>query len=124
MSHKIAAAFKKDERPLDGLTAIEKEMSENPHDEWYIVAKVVNKRTATEHEDGDAQVVTVKLIHIEPMWGDAETAAKKLLLDAYKERTGGSLPAPPEPEPTLFDGGEDGPVSERPKDEWIAPEAQ
>lgn len=126
MSHKIVSAFKKDERPLDGLTAIEDEMRKNPHDEWYIVARVVNKRTAIEHEDGDAAVVSAKLAHIEPMWGDDEATVKQMLLDAYKQRTGGSMPTPPEPEPTLFDGdqpggeaAEDGPVSEKQPDVWL-----
>lgn len=120
MSHKIASSFKKDERPLDGLTAIEEDMAKNPHDEWYVIARVVNKRTGIEHEDGDSAVVTAKFVHIEPMWGDDEATVKQMLLDAYKKRTGSTIASPPEPDPTLFDGEDDGePVSEREPDKWL-----
>jgi hypothetical protein len=122
---KIAAQFTKETRELNGLNAIEKDMLDNPHDEWYIVARVVNAHSGINHLDGDSKDARAHLAHIEPLWGDDETAAKELLSKAYKARTVSSVP---KADATLFDdaaGGdaEDEPVSERTPDAWIDPAA-
>lgn len=130
MAHKLSGTFKKDERPLDGLTAIEDEMRKNPHGRWFVVAEVVNRRTQIDHEDGDSQTVTAHLVHIEAaLTTDDTDNIRSMLAQMYEERTGNPKPAPkapPVPEPMLpglggpSDNDTDGePVSERAKDAWL-----
>jgi len=140
VSVKIAAQFKKDTRPLNGLESIADDLIKEPHRRWFIIAEVENRRTVIDHSDGDAESPTVNLVHIEPMLsGAGEDTIRKMLKAAYKARTGNDTV---EPAPTLFDGDPppaddtapevphepveeeppfdpDAPVSERKGDDWL-----
>jgi len=112
----IAAQWKRDNRELNGLSAIEDELLGKPHEPHYAVVKIETKRITRDLADGDVEVPTVNIVHIEPVDGDAADVVKTMLADLYSARTG-----KPEPQPTLFDGSGhgEGPVSERKPDEWL-----
>jgi len=114
----IAAQWKRDNRELNGLSAIEDDLLGKPHEPRYAVVKIETKRITRDLADGDVEVPTVNIVHIEPVDEADEETVKKLLTDRYSARTG-----KPEPQPTLFDSAADsaadGPVSEREPDEWL-----
>ncbi len=84
----ISAKFTKDTRPLDGLSAIEKELLENPYVDRVVVAVVRPKFSKHDFEEG-TEVPTVRVLHIEVVTaGKDEDVARKLLAKAYTERTG------------------------------------
>lgn len=62
----------------------------------------------------------MRLTHIEPLDGDAAEQARGLLEGQYERRTGRA----PQMELDFdVDGQDDGPVSERTRDEWIGEQA-
>lgn len=98
MAVKISGSFKKDERPLNGLSAIAKDLIDSPYDEHYIIAKVSCLRIAEDIEDGGTKTPTVKLKHIEVMLTRKDEAdARKIFERAAKARLGEL------PQQTLFD---------------------
>lgn len=101
MTVKIKAALKKDEKPFDGLVAIEHLLIDEAllHERYVVVAIIQPHRIDVLAEDG-VKTATAKLAHIEALDGDQAAAAKELLMAKYKERTGRD----DEPQPTLFDG--------------------
>jgi hypothetical protein len=102
VAHKVAASFKKDERPLDGLFAVEKQMIDEPYSEIYVIAKVRVRRVDEDIEDGGTKTVTFKLAHIEPMINAKdEKDSKKIFERAAKARLGEL------PQQSLFDIAED-----------------
>lgn len=106
MGVKISGSYKKDERPLNGLEAIAKDLIDSPYDEHYIIAKISCLRIAEDIEDGGTKTPTVKLKHIEVMLNKKdETDARKIFERAAKARLGEL------PQQTLFEnnpGGEGG----------------
>ena len=102
MAVKISGSYKKDERAYNGLEAIAKDLIEDPHSEYYIIAKVGAKRITEEVDDGGSQSVTVKLKHIEPMLSSKDEAdARKVFERAAKARLGEV------PQQTLFEDHDD-----------------
>lgn len=101
MTVKIKADLKKDEKPFDGLVAIEHLLIDETklHERYVVVAIIKPHRVDILAEDG-VKTATAALAHIEVLEGDRAAAAKELLMAVYKERTGRD----DEPQPTLFDG--------------------
>ena len=103
MSVNIQATFKKDDRHLNGLEAIQQNLIDAPLDRHVIVAVVECVRVTKDVTDGGTETPTVRLVHIEPMMSNVdEKAARKLLDKAQKARGGtpaqGDLFSHPEPE--------------------------
>lgn len=113
----ISAKFRKDTEVYDGLTAIEHLLISKPHDRRLIVALVQTKRITTELATGTV-TPTIELVHVEALDGDARDMGQKLLDEQFRERTGGTVELPQDQLPL-----DDGPVAERPKDEWLDPAA-
>lgn len=91
MSVNIQATFKSDDRALNGLEAIEKDLVESPLDRHVIVGVVETVRITKDVADGMTETPTVRLVHIEPMLSNVdEKAARKLLEKALKARNGGA----------------------------------
>lgn len=89
MAVKISATFKLDQKPLNGLEALAGLLADEArlHDQYVVVAVVRPHAITTDAEDG-TRTPTVKFDHIEPLEGDAATAARELLNAAYTLRTG------------------------------------
>lgn len=99
MSVNLSAQFTKEERHLNGLLGIEKQLIDDPRARRLIVAEVDTKFIKEEIDEG-IRTPTVRLVHIEPLSGEAAEDARRLLNEAYKDRTdNGTLP---------FDEAEDG----------------
>lgn len=116
---KTSASFTKATQPYNGLTAdqLVNELIDQPHGRRYAVVAFEVLRITEEIEEG-TKVPTVKFVQIEPLEGEAADVAKRLMEEAYNTRTGRD----DAPQDTLpFD---DGPVAERPRDEWLDDTAQ
>lgn len=101
MAVKIKASFKKDEKPFDGLAAIEhKLVDEELLHERYVVVAILRPHRIDVLADDGAKSSTVKFDHIEVMEGDDAALTKERLMARYRERTGRD----DEPQPSLFDG--------------------
>lgn len=103
MAINIKAAMKRDERELNGLEHIVKELIDDPMTRRVVVGVIEVARITADYEDGGTEVPTVKFVQIEPMVDDAAIkAGRDLLAAAYKARTGQVV------EETLFDHAPDG----------------
>lgn len=103
MPIKIAGSFKKDERSLNGLHAIEDELIHKPHEEHYIIAKIRVKRITDEVEDGGTLTPTVKLQHIEVMIAQEDEDAARVIFERASAARLGVVP-----QQTLFDSAPEG----------------
>jgi hypothetical protein len=91
---KLSGTFKKDERPLNGLEAIAKELLDRDRRlAQYVVVAVVRPHSAKWNAEDGTEIPTVKFDQVEVLEGDAATTARELLDDAYHARTGKSRPA-------------------------------
>jgi len=114
---RISGTFKKDERPFNGLEAIAESLLDHSlaGQDYTVVAKVRAHASRWTAEDGE-EIPTAKITRVEVVDGDDAAAVEALIKQQYRKRTGQSS------EPTLFDdepAGEDGPSSERARDEWL-----
>lgn len=99
MSVNISAAFARDDKHLNGLEAIEKDLIDDPLTDRWIIARVSTIRVTKDIVDGGTETPTVRLTHIEVMQSDAEEKkAKALHAAAYKARSNGATP----PQDDLF----------------------
>lgn len=87
MTVKVSAKLTKDEQPYNGLDAIRQQLVDQPEGRRYGVFLFEVKKIETEIADG-VQVPTVRLAHIEALEGVPADAARKLLEERYRERTG------------------------------------
>lgn len=127
----ISGTFKKDTRPNNGLEAIAEELV---RDELarHVVIGIVELHKVVK-EPGEAPRPTVHFVAIEPLRGDAEGQGRQMLNQARNARGLSIVPeglfdmpdeddqAPAaagdeEPQLPLDD---DGPNSDRPRDEWL-----
>lgn len=109
---KFKGTIKADSRPYNGLESIAEQLLDKPHEQHIIVAVVETSKITEDIEGETGPTPTVKIVHVEPLDGDAAATARQLLDAAYKARTGREESAP-EQLPL------DGPVSERQRDEWL-----
>lgn len=117
----ISGTFKKDSRPSNGLEAIADALVKDELAR-HVVVGIVELHKVTK-EPGEAARPTVRFVAIEPIEGDAEDLVRDLL---NKARTARGLNVVPE---GLFDmpadvreaqpGDDDGPHTERVRDEWL-----
>ncbi|HET8643238.1 MAG TPA: hypothetical protein VFM37_14975 [Pseudonocardiaceae bacterium] len=114
MTVKIAAKWKKDERGYNGLESILHGLVDDGLNRRYAVVLLETVRVTREIADGDVEIPTVRIVHIEPLDGEVAAVAKRLLDEAYRARAGN---APQDQLPLGDQGGE--PVSERQPDEWL-----
>ena len=119
---KLAARFAKADQPLNGFTESEfvDEILRNHGGEGYGVFRWTTRRITDELEDG-VRVPSFAFVALEPLSGDQADAAKELLAERYKERTGRTIGSD-EPDPTLFDGPDDdgeGTGSAVQRDDWL-----
>ena len=101
MTVKIKATFKKDERAFNGLSAVEKELIEEPLTRQVVVGIVETSKVVRDVEDGGTESPTIRFIQLEPLDGEAAVDAKRMLDEAYQKRTGNGA------QDTLFDGAAD-----------------
>lgn len=117
----ISGTFKKDEKPYNGLVSIAKELTDRDRRlERYVVVAVIRPHAGRWLADDGTETPTIRFDHIEVLDGTAADTARALLNEAYRARTGRDE----DPQDTLPLGdadaaAEDGPVAERPKDEWL-----
>lgn len=137
---KISGTFKKDGRPDNGLESVSEILVKDEMQRHVVVGIVEVARVSKER--GEEPIPTVKFVAIEPLHGDAEEQGRQMLDHARKLRGLGQV------ELTLFDAGtagdgpdrdptagpwpgdadykddattaaDDGPSSERVRDEWL-----
>ena len=71
----------------NGLTAIERELIDNPHDVHVVVALVDCKKTSTDNDTGEI-IATARIRRIEAITEDDKDLAAKMLRRALEKRTG------------------------------------
>ena len=86
MSVRMWATLPKDHE-ANGLTAIEKALIADSAETHLVVAVLNRKRLKIEDDDNET-IPTARIVHIEPLEGDAADAARLLLMEALKNRTG------------------------------------
>lgn len=101
MSVNISGTFKSDDRDLNGLERITKELIEEPLTRHVVVGIVETKRVVRDIADGGTETPTVRFVQIEPLDGPAAERARTMLAEACEARTG------QQPDETLFDHGPD-----------------
>jgi hypothetical protein len=108
MGVNIKATFKKDDRELNGLEHIVKELIDDPLKRRIVIGIIEVSRVTTDYEDGSTQTPTVRFLQIEALEGDAAERGRMMLSEASQARTGRDV------EDTLFDGepGEGDPADE------------
>lgn len=123
MTVRIAAQFTKDTRVRNGLIPAAADIAKDRH-EWrgIAVVRLDCVRVTDEIEDG-LEIPTVGIRHIEVLDGDAAETAERLLNQAYEARTG-NTPIPGVDGQGDTDGWDEGPVSQRPADEWLDDKAK
>lgn len=119
MSVNISATFSKEAREYCGLDAITADLIEFPHDRVYVVGVVEVLRITKDIADGGVETPTVRFVQIEAVDDGDVPAVRKLLDGRYQDRTGKDHAAP-----DTLPIGDEGPVAERPRDEWLDPEAR
>lgn len=105
MTVNIAGTWKKDERDLNGLESIAADLIGSPYEDHIVAALVRTKRVVDDYDDGGSKRVVTKVVHIEPLTGDAADTARKYLDEAYRARTGRQESA--EADSSLMDGLKD-----------------
>ena len=110
---RISGTFKKDERPLNGLEAIAKQLLDHDlaMEEYTVVARVRAHAARWTADDGE-EIPTARFTRVEVVDGDDAATVELMLAQRYRARTGRDE----QPELPLHD---DGPVAERPRDEWL-----
>lgn len=125
----ISGTFKKDSRPNNGLESIAEALV---RDELarHVVVGIVELHKVTK-EPGEAPRPTIHFVAIEPLTGDAEDQGRQMLNQARNARGMSLFPEGlfdmPADVRTAYDGDEDdpqlplddGPSSDRPRDEWL-----
>jgi len=104
MAVNISAKFGKNAELYNGLASIADQLIKQPQDQVTAVVTLRTKFVKEDYDNGGAATPTVKVLQIEPMFGDAAATAHHLQQVAFKTRTGNPM------EPTLFDqdsGGDD-----------------
>lgn len=91
MSVNIKATFKRDDRELNGLEHIAKELVDQPMKRHIVIGMIEVARVVTDFEDGAVQVPVVKFLQIEPLDDDRADQGRQLLAEAYKARTGNQV---------------------------------
>lgn len=118
----ISGTFKKDTRPSNGLEAIAEELIKDELRRHVVVGVV--ELHMVKKAPGEAPIPTVRFVAIEPLDGDAEDQGRQMLNQARNSR---GLSLVPE---SLFDmpadvvrepegADDDGPHTERVRDEWL-----
>lgn len=102
MTVNLSGTFKRDELDLNGLESIVDQLIEKRYENVLCAVLIRPKRIVDECDEGGAKRVVTKVVHIEPLTGDAAEAAKKYLDEAYRARTGRTESA--EADSTLMDG--------------------
>ena len=74
----------------NGLTAIARDLADNPRDIRFAVIAFDVAKTIANVDDG-SETAVIRILRIEPATGRTSTAVSKLLLDAVKTRTGQQL---------------------------------
>jgi hypothetical protein len=82
----IAAKFRKDDRPKDGLNSIQADIVAHPTETRYAIVELRPAYAREDWEDGDAKTPTVRIVHIEPLTGKDADTAHALLQKAFVER--------------------------------------
>lgn len=100
MTVKIKATFKKDERAFNGLSALEKELIEEPLTRHVVVGIVETSKVVRDVEDGGTESPTIRFVQLEPLEGESAVEARRFLAEAYAKRTGN--------QDTLFEGADEG----------------
>jgi hypothetical protein len=90
MSVNIKAAFKRDQRHLNGLDEVAGDLIDQPLRRRVIVGVVQVSRVVTDYDDLTRTPV-VHFLQIEPLEGSAEETAQRLIAEAYEKRTGSAL---------------------------------
>lgn len=133
----ISGTFKKDTRPSNGLESIAEDLV---RDELarHVVIGIVELHKVTK-EPGEAPRPTVHFVAIEPLRGDAEDQGRQMLNQARNARgltivpeglfdmptDDDATPAAGDDQPALPGTDDDnGPSSDRPRDEWLDPDAR
>lgn len=147
MTVKLAAKLADDKKDLNGLEAILDDILADHTGRWVVAAIVEPVRITDEVAKGGLKIPTVGVVHIEVMLGDNTAAVRELIEKTYQARTGRTPlpfqddeaaeasderrvagdPADPFYNGPLKDDGPDlladpdadGPVAERPRDEWL-----
>jgi len=142
----ISGTFSKDERPNNGLERIAEELIRNQLGR-HVVVGIVTFAGATIPGPGEPLSPRVKFLAIEPLSEDAAEQGRQMLDQARKlvslgpvaetlfdaaadpvdrpqvddgpAAAGRNLPGAEEPTIPGVDPGDDGPVSERRRDEWL-----
>lgn len=117
----ISGTFKKDTRPSNGLEAIAEDLIKDELRRHVVVGVV--ELHMVKKAPGEAPIPTVRFVAIEPLHGDAEDQGRQMLNQA---RNGRGLSIVPE---SLFDmpadvtnaetADDDGPGTDRQRDEWL-----
>lgn len=100
MAVSVQATFSKEERELNGLEGIRQAIIDDPLRRWFVIVEVECTEISIDVKDGMTKTPKVRWVSAEPVFADAEMAARKLRDEAYHERTGQTAPPP-----TLFDDG-------------------
>jgi hypothetical protein len=102
MSVNISAAFTKENKPNNGLVAIEPALIDDElQHERYVVVAIVKPKFYKAVADEGTRIPTVVFDHIEVVLDpDDQEVVKKFLKGRLYERTGKDMV---EPDPTLFD---------------------
>jgi hypothetical protein len=87
MSVNISAVFTRETRDYNGLAEIEAELLADPDARRLVVAEVDVKFIKQMVDEG-VRIPTVRILHVEPLKGNAASTAKSLLDAAYQQRTG------------------------------------
>jgi hypothetical protein len=145
---KIAGQFTKETRDRNGLTPIADKIVADHHD-WscYGIVRLEGARLSEERRDGWVKHPTVAICHIEPVDGDDAAVIEEMLARRYQARIERQQPIPgidgraesrdearvdaerrdpiyggpikDDGPDLLTDPDTDGPVAERPRDEWL-----
>lgn len=102
MKVNVSATFKRSESELNGLSVIADRLLDRARShETYVVVAIVRPHANKWLAEDDEEQPTVKFVQIEALDGAAAIAARDLLVDAYRLRTGRGG------QPTLFDSDTD-----------------
>lgn len=71
----------------NGLTAIARQLIDNPHDVHVVVCLVDCKKTTTDNDTGEI-IPTARIRRVEPISGDDLALAQKMMRRALETRTG------------------------------------
>lgn len=116
----ISGTFKKDSRPSNGLEAIADALVKDELGRHVVVGIVELHKVVK--EPGEAPRLTVRFVAIEPVDGDYEDQVREIL---DKARTARGLNAVPKglfdmpADVTTAQADDDGPHTERVRDEWL-----